>query len=399
MRRIFNVELSAPCKPGTLLCTDLDLPAQPWALQDALDKLETEDRARITTEICQYYDYEYLGPVIRDNPDLCELNALALRLAALEQWQDAAFEGLLQMKAGGKQEKLPTKQLLDLAASVDCCHVVPEALNDSQLGYFYAKNGFIPEVEHVPDSVFDLLDFEQLGRKARIAEEGVYTEHGYVMQHDELKQAPPIPEGPPQKPPYIFRLILDNYPFDEENHKPLRVPLDLPATEEELDAALGALDAPSWEEVVIVDYDGAVPDLESAVDCFLGIDQINELADLVKQIIDRDELSKFKAVLEAVECTELDDMVKIASQLDQYILEPDHQTYEDIALSDLRVIAGESALKLLEPHVNLYNYGQAVAEKMNIALGSYGTVSRRDGQPIQTFNSDGPQQGGMEVTM
>ena len=128
---------------------------------------------------------------------------------------------------------------------MDCFHVVPEALNDSQLGYFYAKNGFIPEVEQVPDSVFELLDFEQLGRKARVAEGGVYTKQGYITQHDDLKQAPPIPEGPPPKPSYIFHLILDNYPFDEENHNPLRVPLDLPATEEELDAALGALDAPS----------------------------------------------------------------------------------------------------------------------------------------------------------
>ena len=36
---------------------------------------------------------------------------------------------------------------------------------------------------------------------------------------------------------------------------------------------------------------------------------------------------------------------------------------------------------------------------MNLTLSSYGAVSRRDGEPIQTFDSDGPQQGGMEVTM
>ena len=399
MRRIFTVELSTEREPEELLCTELDLPAQPWALHDALDKLQTVDRTKITTDIVQYYGYEHLEAVIQHNPDLCELNALALRLATLEQWQDAAFEGLLQMKAGGQQEKISTRKLLDLAASVDCFHVVPEALNDSQLGYFYAKNGFIPEVEHVPDSVFELLDFEQLGRKARVAEGGVYTKQGYITQHDDLKQAPPIPEGPPAKPSYIFHLVLDNYPFDEENHKPLRVPLDLPATEEELDAALGALDAPSWEEVVIVDYDGAIPNLENAVDCFLGIDQLNELAASVNQVMDRGELSKFKAVLEATKCTDLNDMIDLAGQLDQYILEQNHQTYEDIALSDLRVIAGESALELLTPHVNLYAYGQAVAEKMNLALSSYGAVSRGDGEPIQTFDSDGPQQGGMEVTM
>ena len=399
MGRIFTVELSTEREPGGLLCTELDLPAQPWTLHDALDKLQTEDRSKITTDIVQYYDYEYLSPVIHNNPDLCELNTLALRLATLEEWQGTALEGLIQMNAGKEQEILPIKQLLDLAASVDCCHVVPEALNDSQLGRFYAENGFIPVVDSVPDSVFELLDFEQLGRKARIAEKGVYTEHGYVTQHDELKQAPPIPEGPPPKPPYIFRLVLDNYPFDEENHKPIQVPVDFPATEEELDAALEALDAPSWEEVIIDSCDSPISGLECAIDCFLDIDQINELAASVKQIMDRGNLPKFKAVLEATKCTDLDDMIDLAGQLDQYVFEANHQTYEDIALSDLRVIAGESTLELLTPHVNLYAYGQAVAEKMNLTLSSYGAVSRRDGEPIQTFDSDGPQQGRMEVTM
>ena len=92
-------------------------------------------------------------------------------------------------------------------------------------------------------------------------------------------------------------------------------------------------------------------------------------------------------------------MIDLAGQLDQYILERNHQTYEDIALSDLRVIAGEPALELLVPHVNLDGYGRAVVEKMNLILSSYGAVSRGDGQPIQTFDSDGPQQGGMEVRM
>ena len=395
MGKIFGVELSN----GKGQSHKLDLPASDYELLDAFDRLHMDPSEKPGLKIIDYTDFPHLYVYLHNSCSLYELNELSRRLGSLDQGQIAAFNGLCQMPLQKSEELLTIADFLTYANSTDCCHVVPEALDDSQLGRFYAENGFIPEVEHIPDSAFELLDFEQLGRQARIAEEGVHTKRGYVMQHDELKQAPTIPEGPPQKPPYIFRLILDNYPFYEENHKPLRVPLDLPATEEELDAALGALDAPSWEEVVIVDYDGAVPDLENAVDCFLGINQINELADLVKQIIDRGELSKFKAVLEAVECTELDDMVKIANQLDQYILEPDHQTYEDIALSDLRVIAGESALKLLEPHVNLYNYGQAVAEKMNIALGSYGTVSRRDGQSIQTFNSDGPQQGGMEVTM
>ena len=399
MRKIFTVELSTRCGPGKFFRTELDLPAQPWALHDALDKLQTSNRSRITTDIVENYDYDYLYPLIQDSPDVCELNSLALRLATLEEWQGAALEGLVQMTVGQKRKTLPVKKILDLAASVDCCHVVPEALNDSQLGRFYAENGFIPEVEHVPDSVFDLLDFEQLGRKARIAEEGVYTEHGYVMQHDELKQAPPIPEGSPQRPEYIFRLILNNCSSDEDHLNEHPLTLDLPVSEEDLHAALVKLNVLSWDEALITEYDGAIPHLDEIAESSDGVEQINELAAAVKQVMDRGELPKFKAVLEATKCTDLDAMTDLAGQLDQYIFEQNHQVYEEIALADLRVIAGESALEMLVPHVNLHAYGQAVAEKMNLALSSYGAISRRDGEPIQTFDSDGPQQGGMEVTM
>ena len=105
-----------------------------------------------------------------------------------------------------------------------------------------------------------------------------------------------------------------------------------------------------------------------------------------------DDLTKIKAVLEATKCTEPDDIIKVSSQLEQYILDPRQKTYEDIALSDLIAIAGEPSLDLLVPHLNLDGYGRAVAEKMNLVLTPYGAVSRRDCQPVQTFGDDGSRQ-------
>ena len=152
MDKIFDVILSIEHGPDKYICTEFSLPAQPWALHDALDKLQTEDRTKITTYIDQYYGYDDLELIFPKNPDLYELNALTLRLPTLDERQCAAFYGLIYMN-DGEQGAFTIKQLLDLAASVDCCHVVPDAANDSELGRFYAENGFIPEVDHVPDTV------------------------------------------------------------------------------------------------------------------------------------------------------------------------------------------------------------------------------------------------------
>ena len=111
----------------------------------------------------------------------------------------------------------------------------------------------------------------------------------------------------------------------------------------------------------------------------------DELAAAAKQAVDEHVLPKLLAVLEATGCTEPDSVARIASHLDQYVFDPSHRTFEDIALADLHIIVGELALDLLIPHVNLRTYGQAVAKNMNLTLSSYGEISRRDGEPIQTM--------------
>ena len=59
--------------------------------------------------------------------------------------------------------ELTLQRLLDLAYSVDGCHVVPEVRDDAALGRFYVENDFLSELEQVPDSVLELLDYAKIG--------------------------------------------------------------------------------------------------------------------------------------------------------------------------------------------------------------------------------------------
>ena len=123
-----------------------------------------------------------------------------------------------------------------------------------------AENDFIPALEKVPDSIFEYLDFEMLGRKARFEEGGVFASNGYVTQHTELKQVYETLDLMSSASSYAIRLLAGSSPMDSDGLPEKQVYLNLPATQESLESCAGRLcEAPSWREMVYWAEDGAVP--------------------------------------------------------------------------------------------------------------------------------------------
>ena len=157
-KKVFTVYLGDPDRSNH---AELDLPATPWELIDALDKLRLVDGREPYWQVEDIGRYGFLAPLL-DDSDLYQFNALAEQLSTFDHVEDIAFEGLVQMEVdklcqtnGGE---LTLQRLLDLAYSVDCCHVVPGIRDDAALGRFYVENEFLPELEQVPESVLELLD-------------------------------------------------------------------------------------------------------------------------------------------------------------------------------------------------------------------------------------------------
>ncbi|WP_298034097.1 antirestriction protein ArdA [uncultured Dysosmobacter sp.] len=384
MDKVFHVELYSK---NDLYC-ELDLPATPYQLLDALERIRASPGEEPSWEICEYYDFAFLSLLIAPSFSFYELNALAQRLSELDRRQSISFEGLVQMEIDKRDGPIRCPRLIDLAYSADCCHVLPEALNDSQLGRFYAENGFIPSVENVPDSIFELLDFERLGREARIGEGGVFTSRGYVCQDSDLEEVFDSLDLTPKKPAYP--ILIEMRCGDRS------IPLPLPAAQADLDTALDAVRAAGWPEVSIRCRDCQVPSLMDAVEKASDIEQINCLAEELLHM-EPAELSKYKAVLSAAACDDAEEAVLLSKQLDNYILEPETRSPEDVAMGELRVSVDEETLRTLLPHVKLYPYGQALLDQRHSALTDYGLVERRDGQPIQALAGQ-PQRGGMEMS-
>lgn len=375
---VFSVYLGNPDNDNG---TTLDLPAKPWELLDALERLRLREGQEPYWQVEDLGRYDFLASHL-DKCGLYQFNALAEQLSTFNEADAIAFEGLVQMEI----DELTIQRMLDLAYSVDCCHVVPEVRDDAALGKFYVENDFLPELEKVPDKVLELLDYEKIGQQTRQNECGTITSHGYVERHSDLKQAPADLGKPPRKPAYMMRFLCSN------EHQTMS--LNLPASQAELNAVLMRLDLDSWQEVYLECEDTAMPEMWSFTDmAYDGMEQLNRFARCLEELDMNGELVKFKAVAQQLQLSRLEEAIALTGHLDEYSFEPEIHSPRELARDELGVITGEKECKLLLPHLDLDAYGRDVMRRDNGVLGDYGYLARLDGQPIQA-----PRQE-MELTM
>ena len=395
-KKIFEVYLAKEGIPNNESYAKLDLPASPWELWDALDKVRLNEGEQLYMEIDDYYAFEYLAPHLEElDISLNELNDLATRLATLDEVQGIAFEGLFSMEV---QKKVNTnggiitmQDMRDLAVSAktDCYHVV-DAADDAQLGRFYAENDFVPELEGISDAVFEMLDFAGIGRMMRCSENGVFVNSLYVLRDGELTTAPPVQKTLPEKPGYLFRLTLGLHPDIGDART---VTLDLPAAEAELLDAQEQLGVEGWEGVTAIDYDGIIPYAADFTDLPMELEEFNAFTKAARDI-PRSEVPKLKALLEQFEVRDIETALFLTEHLADYVLTPDLSSPQETAIDHLRFMTDDHSAELLLSHVNLYAYGCDLIKEDNATLTPYGLLHRADYQPMLT-----PVQEKMEMTM
>ena len=383
-KKIFEVYLAKEDVPNNEAYAKLDLPASPWELWDALDKVRLQTDDILYMEIEGYDAFEYLSPHL-DGLDISfnELNDLAALLSALDEVQEAAFEGLFSMEVQRKVNAnggvITLQDLRDLAVSAktDCYHVV-DAADDAQLGRFYAENEFIPELEGISDAVFEMLDFAGIGRMMRCSENGVFVNSLYVLRDGELTTAPPVQKTLPEKPGYLFRLTLGLCPDFGGDRTAV---LDLPASEEALVAAQEQLGTLNWENTVVLNYDGIVPNVATFADLPMELEEFNAFTKAARDI-PRFEVPKLKALLEQFEVRDIETALFLTEHLADYILTPEISSPQEAALDQLCFIMDREEAVRLIPYVNLYTYGCDLIKVDNAVLSPYGLLHRADYQPM-----------------
>ena len=385
-KKIFQVYLAKADVPNNDAYATLDLPASPWEVVDALDKVRLNEGEQLYMEIEDYYAFEYLAPHLDGlEISLNELNDLAAQLSALDEVQGIAFEGLfsiaVQRKVNANGGIITLQDLRDLAVSAktDCYHVV-DAADDAQLGRFYAENEFVPELDGISDEVFEMLDFAGIGRMMRCSENGVFVGNLYVLRDGELTTAPPCAKDLPEKPGYLFRLTLGLHPDIGDDRT---VTLILPAAEAELLDAQAQLGTEGWEGVAVIDYDGIIPYAAEFTDLPMELEEFNVLAAAVRDMPSPEkQLPKLKALLKQFEVQDIVTAISLTECLDDYVLTPEISSPQETAIDQLHFMTDDHSVELLISHVNLYTYGCDLIREDNAVLSPYGLLHRADYQPM-----------------
>ena len=383
-KKVFAVYLAKEDVPNSEAYATLELPASPWELWDAMEKVRLKDGEALYMEIDDYYAFEYLAPHLEElDISLNELNDLAARLATLDEVQGIAFEGMfsieVQRKVNANGGIITMQDMRDLAVSAktDCYHVV-DAADDAQLGRFYAENDFVPELEGISDAVFEMLDFAGIGRMMRCGENGVFVDSLYVLRDGELTTAPPVQKTLPEKPGYLFRLTLGLHPDIGDART---VTLNLPTAEAELLDAQEQLGVEGWEGVTVIDYDGIIPYAADFTDLPMELEEFNAFTKAARDI-PRSEVPKLKALLEQFEVGDIETALFLTEHLADYVLTPDLSSPQETAINHLRFMADDHSAELLLSHVNLYAYGCDIIKEDNAVLSPYGLLHRADYQPM-----------------
>lgn len=385
-KRILRVYLAKNDTPYSAAYAKLEMPASPWEVWDAMEKVRLQTDDILYMEIEDYYAFEYLSPHL-DGLDISlnELNDLAAQLAALDEVQGIAFEGLFSMEVQRKVTAnggvITLQDLRDLAVSAktDCYHVM-DAADDAALGRFYAENDFIPELDGVSDAVFKMLDFAGIGRMMRCSENGVFVGSLYVLQDGELTTAPPVQKTLPEKPGYLFRLTLGLHPDIGDDRT---VTLDFPAAEAELLDAQEQLGVEGWEGVMVIDYDGIIPYAADFTDLPMELEEFNVLAAAVRDMPSPEkQLPKLKALLKQFEVQDIATAISLTECLDDYVLTPEISSPQETAIDQLHFMTDDHSVELLLSHVNLYAYGCDLIREDNAVLSPYGLLHRADYQPM-----------------
>ena len=378
MRKVCEVYLvssSATDERGV----ELTFPVSQYEMMDAFEQIHTKSPGDVYWQVDEFYCFDYLAPHLDESMSIFEFNSLTEQLSKLDERQETALEGLLQMQADKHMQEnsgiITVPELMMLAANVNRCHVLADIHTDEDLGKFYVKNGFREDLDALPDSVYALLDYAKIGKQMREDEAGVFTPHGYVVRTEELE---PLPEHEPQREiSYMIRVALMNH----ENEQKTAV-LDLPATEERLLEVQKELDAPEWFDAQFTACDAIVPRLNTMLTDVEDLPRINELARSLQELKANGQLTKFKAVVSATQCETLDDVVDRLEKLPQYCFEAKIWDTDKLVRDELEFVLGGKDADLIYKHLNREAYAEDVLKQYGAEITPYGMVNREDFGPL-----------------
>ena len=210
----FIVEIANTSDDAFRTAALLGLPATWSEYMDAIQRARVD--GLYVAKLCDYKEGS-IAEYIREPVDLPELNLLAQHLDALSEDEAVLFHVIATREAiKEKDRRITTDRLINIAHSLDGCHLFYGIKNDAQIGRFLHENDLVEgdaeDSLHVEQNIKRFGDNYAaiLGREHREQNNGIVFNEGYVIP-DEIKDIyAPLSREPFQEPTKPLTLELSN---------------------------------------------------------------------------------------------------------------------------------------------------------------------------------------------
>nr|WP_308625378.1 hypothetical protein [uncultured Eisenbergiella sp.] len=375
---------------------DVELPASRFGLADALQRAHVPEG-----DGYELHSFEkwpgFLSKYLTHAGDktLSELNLLAGKVSEMDEFQLEIYEGALKLRQDGDiDHPVSIRELINYAYNLDSFEFHPGVVDDRDLGRIVMMGGMLDTIDDLPEEAAELLDEQKVGEAMRKADQGAFTESGYVYRSSnhwqEVYDGIHLPELPEERGLISLRLAPVNGRPEENSG----VWLELPAGEQAVKRALDALGESSLDSCVIAEADSILPSLKYQLAGDEAIDKLNTLAERLAAFPDSKTLMKCKAVME-LECyPDLDRMLDITQNLDCY----DFDRMDISPAAYAEYLLKEGGVNVDDPAFSRFDfqgYGEREMEGGSFIMTPYGSIARSDMPFVQEYTK---LQRGMTMT-
>lgn len=347
----------------------INLPSTQSIINEILDLYELDSNCKC--DVCDSKE-SYLKEIIPKNVNIFTLNLLAEKLSKMDYEKKECFNGMiLQEKLKMSTEFVPLNQMLNIADLTDKCQYIRGIKDNEELASFYDMNNLYSKIlEKIPNDLMDFVSFEKIGEAIRNEHSGVYTKIGYVYPIENIEYK--YEEGFVPELEAMEGTVLLSINYEEKSEK-----LWLPACQDDVEDVLNEIGTERLYDCNIELKDCIAPSIMYLIENKLqentNIDLINKFALNLEQFQKQGELNKYKAILQAEECTDIRTANSLANQMDSYY-------YSKVDIDP--VIYAELILKERIPEIELnidnyeflYNMGDALMTEYGINNTTFGVV-------------------------
>lgn len=378
-----QIELTAEKENGNgYFYASLNLPATKMQIENAKQQARYTDSDTLYRDISVYESTDLFPNNVRlDTTSIEELNFLAKRLDSMSRQEQIVYEALTEeyFSDKGSNDLVSLKDLINLTYGLDSVPVVQDISGLEELGRFAVENDFITELEEVPDSALKYLDYEIIGQEQMEKDDGYLVRGCYVAVGNYGYPEPYDGEHIPQTEGFenaVVRLLVSRAPVEDPSEVMDSAQwLELPIGIDELQEFAEKLGTDSIQDCVYYDFQSGIPQIDE--DVFGSMDDIETLNIIANEYLMQPEAKRalFKAVIEAENIGNLEDMKSVFERLDQYEICCEDENADEFFKRYLAYHAPTDFDTRWLEEVSSHDDAQKLVKALGAKVTNYGIVS------------------------